>query len=94
MYDQHSSEEELEVINGSNIDDRVDVDDLPETMLDIDTFKSSPSTTAATCTVESRKRSIAQSSDDEVSFFLDFLFAFFFPVSTLFSVRNRTKWNR
>lgn len=69
MYDHHSSEEELEVINGSNIDDRVD--ELSESLFEIEPFKS-PSTSSS-CTInESRKRSIAQSSDDEVGFYFYF----------------------
>lgn len=65
MYDQHSSEEELEVINGPNINSRVD--ELSESLLEIEPFKS-PSSSTTSCTMtESRKRSIAQSSDDEVS---------------------------
>lgn len=65
MYDQHSSEEELEVINGPNINSRVD--ELSESLLEIDPFKSPSSSTTSCVTTESRKRSIAQSSDDEVS---------------------------
>lgn len=66
MYDQHSSEEELEVINGPNMNSRVD--ELSENLLEIEPFKS-PSSSSTMET--SRKRSIAQSSDDEVSqFFL------------------------
>lgn len=64
MYDQHSSEEELEVINGPNINSRVD--ELSESLLEIDPFKSASSSTTSCVTTESRKRSIAQSSDDEV----------------------------
>lgn len=63
MYDHHSSEEELEVINGSNIDDKVD--ELSESLFEIEPFKS-PSTSSSSTINESRKRSIAQSSDDEV----------------------------
>lgn len=59
MYDQHSSEEELEVINGPIINSRVD--ELSENLFDVDSFKSSNS-----AIIESRKRSLAQSSDDEV----------------------------
>ena len=51
MYDQHSSEEELEVINGPSAESEV-----------FDSPKRSSSTI-----IENRKRSLAQSSDDDVS---------------------------
>lgn len=51
LYDQHSSEEELEVINGTTSEP--EVFDLPQR----------PCSTI----MENRKRSLAQSSDDEVS---------------------------
>lgn len=50
MYDQHSSEEELEVINGQSIE--TEIYELPQR----------PSSTMT----ENRKRSLAQSSDEEV----------------------------
>lgn len=56
MYDQHSSEEELEVINGPA--GTVSVDEI----FDVESPKR-PSTT----TIENRKRSLVQNSDDEVS---------------------------
>lgn len=55
MYDQHSSEEELEVINGPT--GTVTTDDA----FDVESPKR-PSTT----TIENRKRSLVQNSDDEV----------------------------
>lgn len=51
LYDQHSSEEELEVINGVLVESEVD----------------SPKRSNSTLIIENRKRSLAQSSDDEVS---------------------------
>lgn len=51
LYDQHSSEEELEVINGVSVESEVD----------------SPKRSNSTLIIENRKRSLAQSSDDEVS---------------------------
>lgn len=50
LYDQHSSEEELEVINGVSVESEVD----------------SPKRSNSTLIIENRKRSLAQSSDDEV----------------------------
>lgn len=56
LYDQHSSEEELEVINGVSVESEVD----------------SPKRSNSTLIIENRKRSLAQSSDDEVSVALAF----------------------
>lgn len=53
MYDQHSSEEELEVINGPAGESEV--------------FDDSPKRSNSTIIIENRKRSLAQCSDDEVS---------------------------
>lgn len=55
MYDQHSSEEELEVINGPSTDESEIFD--------------SPKRSSSTMT-ENRKRSLAHNSDDEVCLFL------------------------
>lgn len=52
MYDQHSSEEELEVINGPSNESEV--------------FDSPKRSCSSTIIIENRKRSLAQSSDDEV----------------------------
>lgn len=58
-YDQHSSEEELEVINGTTTTH-------PYTG-ESEVFDDSPKRScSSTITVENRKRSLAQSSEDEV----------------------------
>lgn len=63
MYDQHSSEEELEVINGPSTDESEIFD--------------SPKRSSSTMT-ENRKRSLAHNSDDEVCFFFGLLIYDFF----------------
>lgn len=67
MYDQHSSEEELEVINGPA--GTVTADDV----FDVESPKR-PSTT----TIENRKRSLVQNSDDEVGANLSIIFPLIF----------------
>lgn len=62
MYDQHSSEEELEVINGPNSSAN-SADEHSDEVFDDESPKRSSSTI-----IENRKRSLAQSSDDEVRF--------------------------
>lgn len=59
MYDQHSSEEELEVINGPSSGT---ADEHCDEIFDEESPKRSNSTI-----IENRKRSLAQASDDEVS---------------------------
>lgn len=59
-YDQHSSEEELEVINGATT-----VQNFAEGESEI--YDDSPKRScSSTVNVENRKRSLAQSSEDEV----------------------------
>lgn len=70
MYDQHSSEEELEVINGPSSGT---ADEHCDEVFDEESPKRSNSTI-----IENRKRSLAQATDDEVSKLFDFFFFLYF----------------
>lgn len=59
LYDQHSSEEELEVIYGQSSEDNVDHSD--------ELFSEALPQRSSSTIIENRKRSLPQSSDDEVS---------------------------
>lgn len=79
LYDQHSSEEELEVINGSttNLENLVEMSSCNEKKLKSnqkinlsvsqDDEDTSPKRCSSSTFLEKRKRSLAHNSDDEVS---------------------------
>lgn len=78
MYDQHSSEEELEVINGP-----LATSPVPDTAYKNGSAGSggtdtdaSPKRCCSSTLLEKRKRSLAHNSDDEVKF--NFCFVFFY----------------
>lgn len=72
LYDQHSSEEELEVIMTTPLDTLVEMSFSNENMdqnqkIKINDDERSPKRCSSSTFLEKRKRSLAHNSDDEVS---------------------------
>lgn len=72
LYDQHSSEEELEVIMTKPLDTLVEMSYSNENMdqnqkIKINGTERSPKRCSSSTFLEKRKRSLAHNSDDEVS---------------------------
>lgn len=90
LYDQHSSEEELEVIMTKPLDTLVEMSYSNENMDQNQKIKRngddrSPKRCSSSTFLEKRKRSLAHNSDDEVS--LIFIHIRFKPDSKTFSFR-------
>jgi hypothetical protein len=80
LYDQHSSEEELEVIMTKPLENLIEMsnENLEQNQkLKINDEEFSPKRCSSSTFLEKRKRSLAHNSDDEVKLFRFFSLNFF-----------------